>query len=232
MKMNRIKFLILLSILFFGCKENHSQKSEKKEISVEKKKGEKEKISPQNLKNHEIPKEIQWEGKIKNAIKWTDSEGENIVITAETGIYLNSKFQHEMEGSDAEIFAYRFQKIGGKFQQIWRVYDFIHDCPMDITMEFLDKTFQITDLDNDGVAEIWLMYKMSCRGDVSPDEMKIIMYEGKQKHAIRGENRIQSGVDEHGKAVFDGGEYQADKAFSTAPVVFLDFAKKMWEEKF
>lgn len=58
------------------------------------------------------------------------------------------------------------------------------------------------------------------------------MYEGKQKHAIRGENRIQSGVDEHGKAVFYGGEYQADKAFSNAPAVFLDFAKKMWEAKF
>ena len=76
--------------------------------------------------------------------------------------------------------------------QTWKVYDYIDDCPVDIVASFVKNTFKITDLDNNGVAEIWLMYKTVCHGDVSPSEMKIIMYQGNQKFAMRGENKVQT----------------------------------------
>jgi hypothetical protein len=59
---------------------------------------------------------------------------------------------------------------------------------------FVKNTFKINDLDHNGIAEIWLMYKIVCHGDVSPCEMKIIIYEEKQKIAMRGENKVQIGI--------------------------------------
>jgi len=185
-------------------------------------------IQPVHINIDEIPSEIKYEGKIKNAVRWTDQLGDHIVMTSETGIYRSKKFTHESDGGDAEIFAYHFIASNGIFKQKWRVYDFISDCPVDIVAEFVDKTFQITDLDDNGIAEIWLMYKTVCHGDVSPSDMKIIMYEGQQKFAIRGETTVMYGIDDKGQKMYEGSDYKIDDAFTKGPTVFLEFAKKLW----
>ena len=107
---NTIIFLALMFILQSCDSESKKQKvqSEKtlksKTASIYKGKMTK----PINISIDEIPLEIKYEGKIKNAVQWTDKLGDNIVITTETGIYQSSKFKHEMDGGDAEIFAYHF----------------------------------------------------------------------------------------------------------------------------
>lgn len=58
-------------------------------------------------------------------------------------------------------------------KQTWKIYDYISDCFVDIKAKFIDNTFEITDLDNNGIAEIWLMYKTSCSGSLDPSDMKI-----------------------------------------------------------
>ena len=42
------------------------------------------------------------------------------------------------------------------------------------------------------------MYKTVCHVDVSPCDMKIIMYQGGQKYAIRGKNKVFYGTWESG----------------------------------
>lgn len=56
------------------------------------------------------------------------------------------------------------------------------------------------------------------------------MYEGQQKFAIRGENKVMSGKDDNGNDMYMGGKYKIDKAFSNGPKVFLDFAKELWNK--
>ena len=69
------------------------------------------------------------------------------------------------------------------------------------------------------------MYKTVCHGDVSPCDMKIIMYHGLQKFAMRGQNRVQvSDTD------FVGGDYKFDKAFIEGPTEFKNFAKSLWNK--
>jgi len=187
-------------------------------------------ISITQLDLKTLPKGINYEGKIKNAVRWKDNSGDNIVITSETGNYLNKKVVHENEGVDAELFAYHFLFINDSAVQTWKVRDYIFDCPVDITAKFVKNAFQVTDLNNDGVAEIWLMYKTVCHGDVSPFNMKIIMYQGQQKYAMRGQNKVSEGTDEKGFEHFLGGEYTYDPAFANGPKEFLAFAKKLWEK--
>jgi len=172
-----------------------------------------------------LPKGINYEGKIKNAVQWIDSLGENIVIVSETGVHKSKKFKHESDGRDAELFAYHYLIKGDTALQTWRVYDFISDCPLDIEAQFIKNSLQITDLNKDGVSEVWIMYKTVCHGDVSPFSMKIIMYEGNRKYAIRGHNKVQISDKE-----FYGGDYKFDKEFIDAPQEFLEFAKKLWSK--
>lgn len=172
-----------------------------------------------------LPAGIRYEGKIKSAVQWKDVSGDHVVIASETGPYQNKKFSHENEGTDAALFVFHFLIKKDSAVQTWKVYDFVADCPLDIEASFIKNTFQVTDLDHNGNAEVWMMYKLACRGDVSPSEMKIIMYHGNQKYAMRGQNKVQLGEDE-----FTGGEYKFDDAFANGSEDFLDFAKKMWEQ--
>ena len=64
-----------------------------------------EQISVSQLDLTKLPKGIKYEGKIKSAVRWFDSLGDNVVILTETGIYQSKKFQYENDGSDAELFA-------------------------------------------------------------------------------------------------------------------------------
>lgn len=182
-------------------------------------------VSVKQLDLTKLPKGIKYKGKIKTAVRWVDSLGDNIVILTETGIYQNKKFKHESDGGDAELFAYHFIVKGDSALQTWRVYDFISDCPVDIEAQFIKNSFQVTDLNHDGVSEIWIMYKTVCHGDVSPCDMKIIMYQGQQKYAVRGQNKVQLSDKE-----FYGGDYKFDKAFADGPKEFLAFAKKLWNK--
>lgn len=142
-------------------------------------------------------------------------------MTCETGEYENKK--SENEGRDAELFAYHYIISKKLTTQNWKIYDYIKDCPVDIEANFIKNTLKITDLNNDGIGEIWIMYKTVCHGDVSPSDMKIIMYQGKQKFAMRGENKVRISKKES-----VGGKYTFDKAFNEAPKEFRNFAINLW----
>jgi hypothetical protein len=181
-------------------------------------------INTTRLDTNQLPNGIKVTGKIKTAVRWTDKSGDNIVITTETGEFKSTKATSD-DSRDAELYAYHYIVGNDSTFLLWKVYDFIKDCPLDIQVGFIKNTFQITDLDNDGVAEVWLIYKLACRGDIGPCDMKIIMYHGKLKYAMRGQNKVQVSDNE-----FYGGDYKFDKAFTEGPAAFKDFALKLWDK--
>ncbi|HEU4472838.1 MAG TPA: hypothetical protein VFR58_17210, partial [Flavisolibacter sp.] len=107
----------------------------------------------------------------------------------------------------------------------WRVHDFISDCPVDVEATFADSSLAVTDLDKNGQAEVWLVYTKACRGDVSPSNMKIIMYEQDKKYAMRGTTRVSDGENS-----FTGGEYTLDEAFKKGPAAFRNFGEALWKK--
>jgi hypothetical protein len=179
-------------------------------------------ITLTNLKKSELPKGITFKGNLKEAVRWKDKSGVNLVITSETEEAV-SKTAPSEDYREKYLFAHHYLLFEDSISQTWKVTDFIKECPLDIAADFVKNTFQVTDLNKDGVTEVWMMYLLTCTGDISPAEMKIIMYEGTQKYAMRGNNKV-----EVGKGEFVGGDYKFDKAFTQAPAAFRDFAKKLW----
>ncbi|WP_425562960.1 M949_RS01915 family surface polysaccharide biosynthesis protein [Mucilaginibacter gynuensis] len=171
-----------------------------------------------------VPASVKYSGHIIDAVKYKDSGGEYLVITTETGETPTKN--SEMEGRDAALYAYHYTIEGnGVYKSTWQTYDFIKDCPVDINASFIPGTFAVTDLDKNGKAEVWLMYKTVCHGDVSPSNMKIIMHEGDKKYAVRGTNKVKLSATET-----EGGKYTFDEVFKNGPEAFRQYAAKLWQK--
>ena len=164
-----------------------------------------------------LPQSVKYDGKVVAGAKWDDNNGQNILIITETA-EKNQSNDERMK----ELFAYLYVVNGSDTKLLWRVNDFIKDCPLDITMNYLQKSLIVTDLNNNGIAENTFLYIMSCRGDVSPEDMKLIMHEGETKYAIRGSRKLEMSGESY------GGETKVDPSFDNAPVDFLPFAKEQW----
>ena len=121
---------------------------------------------------------------------------------------------------DKYIHAYRFADD----EQIWQINDLVEECDFDLTLEFFPQALRITDLDGDGLSEIWVVYRLGCFNDISPRDMKLIMYEGRKKHAMRGVQLVNLGER------YEGGEYKMDAAFREGPESFRRYAKNLWAE--
>lgn len=166
-----------------------------------------------------LPAGIKYDGKVVTSAKWTDKNGENYIIITETP-EKNQNADERMK----ELFGYHYIVNVDDLKQLWKINDFIKDCPVDITLQYMPKSLSITDLDKNGIAETTFLYRMSCKGDVSEDDMKLMMHEGETKYAIRGSMKLKMG----GKTY--GGKMNVDASFDKAPKEFLDYAKEQWNK--
>jgi hypothetical protein len=172
----------------------------------------------------DLPSEITYQGNIITGKRWADNNGENFLILTKTNIRTKPDEYNEELLSTAELFAYHYVNFGGRFKLLWKIYDFIKDCMFDVTLDFINNSLSITDLDNNGVAESTFLYKLACRSDVSPSILKLMMHEDDNKYALRGNMYINI------QGYREGGDYKIDKGFYKAPDVFLDYAKEQWAE--
>jgi len=180
-------------------------------------------IAARRISEAELPRGLDWAGEVKAALRYNDDTGENIVFTTETDNYQSPG---KMEGvMDAELFAYRYQRRSGRWSRVWQIFDFVHNEEFDLKVAFIPGTSpQVTDLDRDGISEVWVMYELAASSDVRPQPMKIIMYEGTTKYAMRGETSVDTG------SRYEGGKYNFDGNFKNGPASFRRFAQKLWND--
>jgi len=171
-----------------------------------------------------VPKTIHYIGNIVEAIRWTDDTGDNIVLLTKTDV-TQSKTARDDGSRESALYGYHFIISKDSARQTWRVYDYIKECPVDMILYFVEKAFAVTDLNKDGKAEVWIMYKVSCQGDVSPVPMKIILYQNNKKFAVRGTTKTQVSATD-----YMGGEFTFDEAFKNGPVQFRQYAEKLWKQ--
>ncbi len=165
-----------------------------------------------------LKKKIKQEGNIIKALEWKEKTEKHFLVLYES-------LKDSNDARTAKLFAYHFIEKGTELEQQWKVYDFEKECPLDILASFSKESVQLTDLNKNGIPEIWMVYKTYCKGDVSPSTMKLIMYEGKQKYAMRGTSKVR--VTEKD---FAGGEYKFDKAFEASAAAIKKFAQQLWKK--
>ena len=225
--------ILIISQLSFGQTEEHKEKFRQLEpdiwLSIWNKENSSQSIQIDTLSYDDIPKTLDFRGTVVEALKWTDSNGENILIQTVTG-HFNWK-DYDKNSTDymiqdkSELYAYLFQKSNSDddYKRKWRVYDYTECFGVDWFTGFIQKATTITDLDNDGIAEISLPYVLICRGGMDPGIMKIIMYEGSTKYALRGSTMIMCETENP-----YGGEYNPSENLKNNKT-FLDFLSNHWD---
>ncbi|WP_022821637.1 M949_RS01915 family surface polysaccharide biosynthesis protein [Hymenobacter norwichensis] len=177
-------------------------------------------VSP--LQPTAVPTTLLHTGRLVQALRYTDRTGTYTVLATQTGAVRATSAVVD-EAQRADLYAYQYPATGTI--PTWQLHDFVTDCPVDLQARFRPQGLTVTDLDQDGTAEVWLVYRTVCRGDVSPSIQKIIMYEGQRKYAVRGTSRVLI----NGKPYGEGGTYTFDAALLVAPVAFRHHAAQLWK---
>lgn len=255
--MKKISFLLLLATTF-GCNNTADKKSTNGQqdsaasttaTSTETTEPVQEPIEAVKGSKSDIPENIKMKGTLQEVWKWKDKLGENLLITTLVEPYSDKRVNEFGEtGNTSELFAFHYTKTGEvPYKQLWMMTDGVTSCPFDITCDFIKNSIKVTDLDNDGTAETTLQYKLACRSDVSPSNMKLIMHEGVDKYALRGlmwygmpETDFEVTADNANLETLPGykkggddfvkemGRYTSEKDFVSAPPPFLQYARKQW----
>lgn len=235
------KMFLAVSItcaILAACGQRPAQNSEKQDNSesktaVAEPKAELEIIS---FAGRELPSGMKHEGNVLNVIHYSDAMGDNYVFTAGRDFTSKDETLSDYDLYNSELYVYHYVTgEDGSTKQIWRIFDNSYECMDNTSVEIPDNSFNVTDLDKDGMAETWVLYKKTgCATDCCfPQEMKVIMYEGEQKYAMRGTDKVEQITEyEGGRKVTtsEGGDYKFDAAFHNANAEFQDYAKKMWND--
>lgn len=192
-------------------------------------------------------------GKLLEARQWQDSHGENLLLITRRGPFDEKTTEYTDEESGVELFARQYvRQASGRWQELWRMQDAIRNCAFDMWLGPLPGSTSITDLNADGETETTLVYQLTCRSDVSPSDLKLIMHAGRRKYALRGQTVVQYDsvtlaqrapanpccVDTLSEAELDApegyklyaGRYQNEKDFRKAPPELLRFARQQWRK--
>jgi hypothetical protein len=230
-------FIYMLLVSIISCRQAESQNQSSADYKVT------------DLTLKDIPESIIVNGKLLLAKKWNDKNGENLLIVSRKGPIKETEYKIEFSGNEryAELYGEQYIKKGDTYALLWDIHDFERHCHLDLWIGLLPNSTMITDLDNDGISETTLIYKLSCRGDVSPSRMKLLIHENNVKMGLRGTMMIKPKSDkldsdfEHDLSKVDTvglselekilalyGRYENEKDFKDQPHEFLKFAKEQW----
>lgn len=209
-------------------------------------------IMPDKVPLAQIPANLRLPGKLLEAWRWPDANGENLLVIFRSGPFAEKTTKYTDEEAYVELFARQYVRRTDTWQELWRLQDAVRNCPFDMWLGPLPGATSVTDLDKDGQSETTLIYALTCRSDVSPSNLKLVMREGAAKYALRGQTVVAYDsvpVSQRAPAnpccldtirpsqlnAPDGyellpGRYESEKEFRKAPAAFVRFARQQWRK--
>lgn len=182
------------------------------------------------------------------ARQWEDADGLHILTVSRSDRKLERQDEYMNEFYFVEMQMRQYAKTGDGYRLEWQAHDHVRDCLFDMWMGLVGDAIFVTDMDSNGHAETTLIYSLSCRSDISPAEMKLLMYEKGEKMALRGSMFLEIAGALLNRNTFNPdlsalrpkpqkddyeklfGRYEHARDFKNKPESFLKFAKNKWLE--
>jgi len=182
------------------------------------------KVSP--ISADQLPAGVTPKGdKLQWAMTFVDKNGTNYVLVSTHAESKNGGTVGPSNSSYLYVDPWVVPK-GGKPRNLLPVRDFVVDCVMgDPSVKFHEDSFAVTDLDNNGVAELTFGYQLGdCASDVRPTTYKVMLIDNGTKYILRGKTRVKMG--NHGETA--GGDFTPDPVEAKWPPAFFTFVKNTW----
>lgn len=158
-------------------------------------------------------------------VMFQDVKGEHLLLlTKRSSPSKNKPDSNRIERH--ELRATHFIKAAKGWIQEWAINDYV-DCPgLDSEANFYLDKVSITDVNNDGYAEVLVPYNLFCSGGVDSKTIKIIMRTKNEKFALRGKSRMVL----PGQESF-GGEMEMDALLKkNKNAAYRDHLNKIWND--
>jgi hypothetical protein len=188
----------------------------------------------QTLPTSALPAGVSFPGRLLTTSRWHDNLGEHLlllsVVDSTLGRNAPADSSWQQLSYRKELHAAHYRLSPGTPQRLWAFTEGQARCALDAVADFADHAPLITDLDEDGVCEVWLGYKTACTSSIGPQAMKVVLYRGEQALTMQGRSLLHRSVKglEGDQAGFEGGDYRFDQAFRQAPKLFREFARAYW----
>ena len=198
----------------------------------------------------DLMKSISYQGEFVSAHSFQDKLGMNIIVLSANPETIEKVQEYDdRETHYGKVHAYQYTVANDKATLLWDMHDEERQCDFDLSIGFIFETPSVTDLDENDLAEVAVVYGKACRSDMSPAAMKLIMHQGEEKYALRG--IMQDVLPDHNDTIslddldysakeqnkdaenydyMDSfGRYQNANDFKKLDKRILDHAKQLWQ---
>lgn len=161
-----------------------------------------------------------FEGELIQTVTWVDQSGKNtLVLSGKSAYPLNEDLRR------AEFHAYAFATPDKLPHPQWLLQEVVDSCYCDCAVELAEGSIPIRDVDQDGVAEVFLMYFLNDLCDVSPMFTRLTVASGKNTYSLEGYTRRFQAPDlPEVKTISPG------PTFASAPPAIQQAAYLFWED--
>lgn len=173
-------------------------------------------IATKTIEPSVLQKIVSDDAIVDEALQFEDKNGKNYLIAT------TLQNRSDEWASKAIVVQHYIEKSNKELILLRKITDKEDHCEFDNDLQLLTESLKITDLDNNKYAEITFLYKIGCRSDVSPIELKLMVIENGNKAAIRGKT-LPRGFDYKQEKV-------ADSYFNKLPKPIQDQANKLWDK--
>lgn len=161
-----------------------------------------------------VDKDMPHKGKVIGGLRWRDAGGDNMLV--------QSRVDRDGGEDGLSVFLYANHFVrdpAGKVKLLREVKDRYENCEFDNMTRFLGDASEVTDLDDDGLGEVWFAYVADCTSDITPLTTKLLALENGDKYIIRGRIDSISGYP---------GEKKVDPSLTKGPAAFAAHADAQW----
>jgi len=166
------------------------------------------------------PLQTPFEGIPINSLSWKDSQGLNtLVLSVRTNVIGDGDTRR------TEFFARAYLQTDSLPVSQWELLEVLDSCHCDCAVELAEGPIPVRDVDQNGVAEVFLMYFLNDLCDASPMYTKLSVASGKNIYMLEGYTRRFHAPGAPGVNALKPGP-----SFASAPSAVQNAAYHYWDE--
>ncbi|MHC6224398.1 M949_RS01915 family surface polysaccharide biosynthesis protein [Pseudomonas sp. X10] len=159
------------------------------------------------------------------SVHFRDRDGEGLLVLSRTdGQATDAETEQEVDKVVLKATLYGRTDQDAAFKARWQI-EQETTCPgLDLDVDFYTDVSDVSDLNNDGVAELTVASHAFCGGGIEPHDIAIELREGQASYTITGQSLISpAGEDPM------GGKREDSASLKNAPQALRDHLDRVWQ---